>query len=251
MAYQRREQSEADIYHVTQRGSGRHLIFEDDADRDRFLEVLSQELDDRSADLYAFALMGNHVHLLLRSDMAALARIMQNCGRRYAVYYNRRHDHIGHLMQGRYGSVPIKGDAQLMETVRYIHRNPIEAGLSKTCLFEWSSYREYVGSPRLCTTAPVLDLFGGVRQFADFHKAQCDESSLAHRSKPILRLSDAAALETLEDVLCEAGLGEVPVESKVRRDEVLAELRLRGLSIRQIERLTGIGRGIVSRACKS
>ena len=125
MPYRQRERSEGEVYHVTMRGTGRQLIFEDAKDRERFLEVLARETSENDAEVLAWCLMGNHAHILLHVPLEKMAVIMRELGRTYAMYFNARHDRVGHLLQGRYGSVPVKTDAQLLETVRYIHRNPV------------------------------------------------------------------------------------------------------------------------------
>ena len=104
MGYRRRRQCESQIYHVMARGVGRMLLFEDDADRSRYLSFLDEALSRHDLDVLAWCLMDNHIHLLVRGQLERVAKVMQLAGRSYALYFNRRHDHVGHLFQGRYAS---------------------------------------------------------------------------------------------------------------------------------------------------
>lgn len=133
MGYRRRRQCESQIYHVMARGVGRMLLFEDDADRSRYLSFLDDALSRHDLDVLAWCLMDNHIHLLVRGQLERVAKVMQLAGRSYALYFNRRHDHVGHLFQGRYASKPIEGNEHLLTVVRYIHQNPIESGASENC----------------------------------------------------------------------------------------------------------------------
>ena len=95
---------EGGIYHITSRGNDRQTIFRDAQDRERFLERLADSAQDYQVRIYLFCLMPNHVHLLLETPLGNLDRFMGSLLTGYAVYFNRRHQRVGHLMQGRYGA---------------------------------------------------------------------------------------------------------------------------------------------------
>ena len=164
-----RVQSTADIYHVIARGTGRQIIFEDDDDRQRFLMYLSAALRDAGAELLAWCLMENHVHLLIHAPLPDLSAAMRRVCGTYALRFNAKTGRVGHLFQDRFKSEAVSDDAYLMTVVRYIHENPAKAGVGAVDAYPWSSYREYVGAPVLCTTDFVLEVFGGVDNFAAFH----------------------------------------------------------------------------------
>lgn len=252
MGYRRRRQCESQIYHVMARGVGRMLLFEDDVDRSRYLSFLDDALSRHDLDALAWCLMDNHIHLLVRGQLERVAKVMQLAGRSYALYFNRRHDHVGHLFQGRYASKPIEGNEHLLTVVRYIHQNPIESGASESCHYSWSSYGAYLGLPHCASRrfdeTAVLGLLGSVAEFRRFHELPGSSFVATARHRPTSSMSMEAATAVLRGVLGEAGIGEVPLHDKAARDAIIVELRARGLSIRQVERLTGIGRGIVSRA---
>lgn len=248
MVHRRRERCESDIYHVVVRGVGRQLLFEDDRDNDRFLAALLSRAESEGVELYAWCLMGNHAHMLMHGCIEAISSLMQTVNRSYAAYFNIKYDRVGHLMQGRFRSVPVKDDAQLVATVVYIHRNPVEAGLSKDCCYKWSSYDHYLSPCRPPGMSRVLDIFGGVGAFEEAHAVASGANAQAAARLRAPRMSDSHAREVLRDVLSLCGHEEIPGDDKAKRNEVLAELRRRGLSIRQIERLTGIGRNVIANA---
>lgn len=248
MAYERRKRCESEIYHIIARGEGRMLIYEDSFDRVKFLELMRAHRGECSIDLLAWCLMGNHVHLILRGDLSCISKFMEKVERSYARYFNARHDHVGHLFQGRFKSVPIESDGQLLETVRYVHRNPVEGGISESCDFKWSSYSEYIGNADICDTALVLETIGGLGEFKRFHANACDSGVLPARSTRARRLSEGEALDLVSRILRDMGLEAIPTQDKALRDSVLAKMKREGTSIRQIERATGIGRNIIAAA---
>lgn len=161
--------SEADLYHVTTRGVGRRDIFEDAADHLRFLDMLHKRLLPNGVRLLAWCLMENHVHLLLGGDLIDVSSLMQSLLTSYAGYFNIRHGHVGHVFQGRFDSKPIQSEAQLLETIRYIHQNPVRAGTAPDCNYRWSSYESFLSDVKTDEANGILDLFGGRDNFVAFH----------------------------------------------------------------------------------
>lgn len=117
------------LHHVIMRGIDKMPIFRDNADRDNFVERLKNILKDDAAFCFAWSLMPNHVHLLLKTGKTSISTIMRRLLTGYAVYFNRKHDRAGHLFQNRYKSILCQEDAYLLELVRYIHLNPLRAGI--------------------------------------------------------------------------------------------------------------------------
>ncbi len=174
------------IYHVTSRGNERRAIFKDDADRHRFLERLAESAETHQVRVYQYCLMGNHVHVLLETPLGNLDRFMGSLLTGYTVYFNRRHQRAGHLMQGRYGAQVVEGTEYLLKLSRYIHLNPVHTRETKRLLlaertqvlrrYAWSSYPEYTGSRTPCgwlDTAPVLALLEGGKPGAERTAYRC------------------------------------------------------------------------------
>jgi Transposase and inactivated derivatives len=119
------------VQHIMVRGIERAKIFESDADRDQLIQRLSDILSDTKTTCYAWSLMPNHFHLLLRTGETPISTVMRRLLTGYAVRYNLRHRRTGHLFQNRFKSVLCQEDAYLLELVRYIHLNPMRAGVVK------------------------------------------------------------------------------------------------------------------------
>jgi putative transposase len=111
------------------RGIDRQTIFRDDADRDDLLRRVSGLVHDRQMSVYAWALMPNHFHLLVRTEEMSLERSMRSLLTGFATVFNRRHERVGHLFQNRYKSVVCEAERYFLELVRYIHLNPLRGGI--------------------------------------------------------------------------------------------------------------------------
>ncbi len=117
------------LHHIISRGIDRRKIFEDDRDRHDFLKNLGLILEQTETACFAWSLMSNHFHLLLRTGVAPIATVMRRLLTGHAIRYNRRHHRHGHLFQNRYKSILCQEDGYLLELVRYIHLNPLRARL--------------------------------------------------------------------------------------------------------------------------
>ena len=134
------------LYHVTSRGDRREPIFEDDADRERFLDVLGDVCDDFNWVCHAWCLMGNHYHLVIETPDGNLSKGMRQLNGVYTQYSNRRHHRVGHLFQGRYKAILVDGDSYLLELARYVVLNPARAGMvCEPGAWPWSRYRAMLG----------------------------------------------------------------------------------------------------------
>ena len=127
------------LHHIIVRGIERRRIFSDDQDRDNFIERLGDILTETKTFCFAWALIPNHAHILLRTGQSLLATVMRRLLTGYAVSYNRRHRRHGHLFQNRYKSILCQEDPYLLELVRYIHLNPLRAKIVKS-LIEADTY---------------------------------------------------------------------------------------------------------------
>ena len=247
MARRPRERSEADIYHAISRGVGRQRIFEDDVDRAEFMAALAASAARTETDIWAWCLMENHVHLLARAPLDRLSEAMRVLQTRYALFFNAAHGHAGHLFQGRFKSIAVNSDSQLVATVCYIHRNPVAAGIVRSCAdYRWSSYNEYLNLPEKDSRKFVVEAFGSLDEFVRIHSSGGDD--VPDSSSAGCRMGDAEAMSLLVDVCGPGGAEALVSMGKRERDNALRLLKASGLTVRQIERLTGIGRSIIQRA---
>ena len=119
------------LYHVTSRGNARQKVFRDDRDYQRRLDWLRRAVETYGWRLHAFALMPNHDHLFVETPLANLSAGMHYLNGSYTSYFNRRHKQVGHLFQGRFKAVLIENEGHYWEVSRYIHLNPVRAGLAQ------------------------------------------------------------------------------------------------------------------------
>jgi len=177
------------VYHVTARGNGRQALFADDADCERFLQVLAAVVARYRLLCHAYCLMGNHYHLLLETLEANLSRAMRQLNGVYAQHFNRRHERSGHVTEGRFHAQVIDRDSYLHEVCRYIALNPVRAALaSHPRDWRWSSYRATAGevrAPAFLTVDWVLSLHRAAsrseaeRRYARFVMAGLREADAA------------------------------------------------------------------------
>jgi REP element-mobilizing transposase RayT len=177
MARPIRIEYEGAVYHVTIRGNERKSLFKTDADRERFINALSDSVERYSIRLYLYILMQNHAHFVLATPCGNLSRFMQRFQTAYTVYYNKRHRRSGHLMQGRFGASLVEEDRYILKLSRYVHLNPvfIRANKSKSAAerlsilhaYRWSSYLAYIGKcdrEDFVDYSPVLAMMEGSKR---------------------------------------------------------------------------------------
>ena len=142
MARQPRIHFTGAVYHVMLRGNARAEIFFEKDDRHRFYLLLQEGVERFGCRIHAFCLMTNHVHLAVQVGATPLSRSMQNLTFRYRQWINHRDRRVGHLFQGRYKAILINRDDYLLELVRYIHLNPVQARLVRApAAYRWSGHR--------------------------------------------------------------------------------------------------------------
>ena len=154
-------------YHVIVRGNNRQRLFTTDTDRTGFLALVAEGVERFGHQVHAYCLMTNHVHLAVQVGAVSLSKIVHNLSFRFARRMHRRLGRTGHFFERRYRARLIETDRSLLQVVRYIHRNPVEADLvDAPGSYRWSSHRDYVRRepPSWLTTAMVLRLCAGSEQ---------------------------------------------------------------------------------------
>ena len=239
------ERSESGFYHVVAKGNGGQNLFEDASDYRAFLELAAAAAEKCDILVHAYCLMSNHVHLLLEDRGNRLSDFMKSLTTGYAMRFNAKTGHIGHVFQQRFKSQPVESEAYLLQAARYIHNNPAKAGICPADEYLWSSYHEYVSGIRGITTVPlILELCGGREGFRAFQAQGEGDYRFGQRS----RVTDAEAREVARRILGDIVPGDVKAMERPRRNALLFDLKDAGLSVRQIERLTGLGKWIISEA---
>ncbi|MBC8519249.1 MAG: transposase [Gammaproteobacteria bacterium] len=147
------------------RGNAKQTIFTEAVEYQQFEKILAQGLEAHQVKLHAYCWMKNHLHLALQVGKIPLSKLMQSLSQRYTVWFNHRHDRVGHLFQGRYKDILIDSDQYLLELIRYIHLNPVRANLvTDSADYPHSSHRAYSG---IAAAPPWLTMDWGLGQFGE------------------------------------------------------------------------------------
>jgi len=237
MARQWRIEYPGAIYHVLSRGNGRQDIFLDDDDRFAFLDLLQSLADRYEIEVYAYVLMGNHYHLLLKTQEPNLSRGMQWLGTAYTRGFHLRHHTSGHLFQGRFKSFLVENCAYLLQLSLYIHRNPIRAKIvPRLADYAWSSYRYYAykkKAPKWLDTGLILGQFTAENRRAAYRRKI---QRYAHEEKRIweevtygLAYGSQAFIADLKKRFLKDGTDvELPQRNRLLRDMDARQLAERG-----------------------
>lgn len=246
-----RQKSETSIYHIVTRGVSKQIIFEDDDDRAFFMKCVSRVVHGGGLMLIAWCLMDNHFHLVVKANLEQLSMSMHSLLCAYSGYFNRVHMRSGPLFEGRFKSESVVSDAHLLSVIRYVHMNPVKAGLSQSLHFPWSSYDEIISGSGWADSSFAMGMFNSPDEFAAFHEAQEKEFSfLDIGSGTKRRLTDKEAQNVAVDILGGISPHSVLQMNRTERDNALARMKCGGLSVRQIQRLTGLSVGTISKAGK-
>jgi len=260
MPRQARIYSETGIYHIMMRGNEKRKIFLDDEDRRRFIYTLFEKASEEKSDIYAYCLMDNHVHLLLREDGVNIARLMKRINVSFVYYFNKKYKRVRHLFQDRYKSEVVDNEDYLLAAVRYIHNNPVKAGIVRSPEeYWWSSYYDYINTKKRneLITDKILNIFSkniavAVKQFIDFSSLDCDIEFIdfIEKSKDEIRLEqEKHAMETLDAILSYKGLyiDDLLKKENCRliNESIIYLKKEFNLSARQIALITSVSRGTV------
>ena len=247
-----RTKSNSGIYHIIMRGINRQTIFEDEEDYKKFIHTIQRFKEICEYKIYAYCLMGNHFHILLKEGTEPLETIMRRICGCYVFWYNRKYERIGSLFQDRYKSEPIEENEYLFNVIRYIFRNPIKAGIVNNVQnYKWTNYLDYIQGFNHTEIDFVLNIINTDREkaisgFIEYVNRNDDDKCLDIQDKRSITDDNARIIiRTQCNVDHAIDIQKFTVD---KRNIYLKDLKERcGLSIRQIERLTGISRGVIQR----
>lgn len=244
------------------RGNERRDIFLDDADRLTFIDFLYAKKSDEGCLLYAYCLMDNHVHIVVKEGCNGIAKLMKRIGTSYVKYFNQKYQRVGHLFQDRYKSENIETDSYFLTVIRYVHQNPEKAGIDRYEVYKWSSYQAYLSGPGVTRYLPemaeVLGMFSQETEvaldcFRQFHTEYDGEVCLdICNCREVDEKIEADVRRLLNDILQSNGVTLKDIAKK-ENTHILKELVLKlrndtGLSGRKLSQLTGINRETIRRA---
>lgn len=245
MPREARLKSESGIYHVMLRGINRQTIFEDNEDCEKYLQCIKDCKEISGFILYAYCLMGNHVHLLIKEMKEPLEQIFKRLGSRYVYWYNWRHKRCGHLFQDRFKSEPIKDDdRQFVAALRYIYMNPVKAKIcGKPEEYRWSSYLN-----KALTDNDCIDEIITADQLHILMKETGDEQFLELSDDN--RLTDNEASELIKEISGAYDSNAFQNLASEKLKEYISILHNKGCSIRQLVRITGLTKSKIERILK-
>ncbi len=252
MPRQARRKSKSGTYHVMLRGINQQQIFEDREDFDKFIQVLKDCKAISEFKLFAYCLMGNHIHLLIKPEKEPLEQIFKRIGGRFVYWYNIKYQRVGHLFQDRFKSEPVEDDSYFLMVIRYIHQNPVKAGICKNIAdYQYSSYNEYIISKAsLIDTDFLFDMISQ-KEFVRYNNTTNADKCLDIDVAKKMRLTDEQAQKVIEKYSNCYSVADFQKLDTKSRDKFIVLFKEKGLSIRQISRLTGIGKGIVEKYLKN
>ncbi len=245
-----RKKSCKQIYHVMLRGINKQQIFYDKEDFRIFTRLLERYKEPCGYQLYAYCLMGNHIHLLIREgNETTLGDIFRHIGSAFVYWYNIKYERAGHLFQDRYKSEPVENEAYLLTVFRYILMNPVKAGLcSAPEQYPYSSAAEYLkGTKGITDTSIIRGMLedASMREFITRkNEDQCMDMDETTRK----RMTDEQAKGMINQELGST----IPAIGKAKERKGLNasinRLVHSGISIRQLSRLTGISKKVIENA---
>ena len=237
--------SESGVYHILFRGVNQQNIFEEDADFNKLKETIATVKQDLGFEVYAYCFMSNHVHIVLKEkSFGDISLIMKRILTKYARWYNIKYGRSGALIANRYKSVPVEIDEYFLHLIRYVHQNPVKAGIvDKVENYPYSSYVEYVNKSDLTDTDFLLQMIS-VEEFVDYHQ---EIEEMNFRVTDSKKKTDEDVLMFLKKNYKIDNPKSISKFSKVDRDKILAELK-KEFPIRQLQRITGISRGVITKA---
>ena len=246
-----RERSEIGIYHVIMRGINKQNIFEDEEDHQKFIEKLAHYKKASGYMIYGYCLMDNHIHLLLGEGNEMVGKAIQRISSSYVRWYNQKYDRCGHLFQERFKSETVEDEAYFLTVLRYIHQNPLKAGVTKILEeYRWSSYCQYIRSDGIVDIDTALGIFSEEREkaqklFCEHCVEETQDKCLEYQQKAVVK--DQQIFEHLHSMGI-ASISELQQLGKAKRNDVLRRLKEQdGITIRQLARITGISKSVIDR----
>lgn len=246
--------SETGLYHIIFRGINKENVFYEDADYKKIKEIIRRVKNEMGFELYAYCLMTNHVHLFLKEkNPGEIAKIMSKLLSHYATWFNKKYERSGALFGNRYKSEPVEDDRYLISLMRYIHQNPVKAGIVKSVEeYPHSSYSEYIEKNEdMVDTYFILEILSedrdnAISQFVDINKTmEKEEFEITDSRKNSARIrrtvmSMIGGTDPLEMKNIDANLRNTVIRKLVMEE---------GVSKSGLSRVIDISRHTISKIC--
>ncbi len=246
-----RKKSNTGIYHIILRGINKQTIFEDDKDSEKFLSTIVRFKEVCRYEIYGYCFMSNHVHLLIKEGEENISSVVKRICSSYVYWYNWKYNRCGHLFQERFKSEAVENDAYLLTVLRYIHQNPVKAGLVKSAKdYKWSSYHNYIKKQGITDTDFILQILSDskdntVVSFIEYMHQKNTDTCLDYEEK--IRLSDKEVKNLMSKLGIDCNSTLQRLDKELRNDILRTLKSTKGVSIRQLSRITGISKSVIDR----
>lgn len=244
------------------RGINKQDIFFDKQDYLEFQNIIKKTKNTFFYQLYSYVLMPNHIHLEIKDENQKLSQIIHSMATSYANYFNRKYKRVGHLFENRFQSRNVENLYYILNLVRYIHQNPVKAGIDQMNKYTWSSYHEYFEKGRVDEEHRIVDTDGILLMFSE-EKKQAEKEFLEFNKKSLKfqdslelleyemrnKLTDEEVIYFIKQELGIYNIQEIQKYNIDYRDEIIQKIRkIQGVTQPQIARVLGIGIKIIQRA---
>lgn len=258
MARESRKESPTKYYHVMMRGNNKEMIFENEAEKQYFLDQLQFQSNEGNIIIVAYCIMDNHVHLLINADILTMSESLKWINIKFASKYNYKYERVGHVFQGRYKSEIINNENHLVQVLRYIHNNPVSAKMvPQVSEYKWSSYNHYLYEKDNIIDPYekqlILEIFSkSTKQFQEFHLKE-ETNEFLEISIDLEKQKEEKAEKIITkylDIHNIKNYDELRDNKKILEELVIELINTSKLSHRRISELLGLNRGRIHSIAK-
>lgn len=253
-----REKSISNIYHIIFRGNDQQDIFFDNQDRFIFLNKVRETMEIFNYEVYAYCLMSNHIHMVIKIKDDILSKAMQSLEVRYIAYFNKRTNRRGHFFESRFYSKRVEFLSYFLNVCRYIHRNPEKANIEKTEKYKWSSFSSYIGNSNnykgIVNKKVLLHYFDNdIENLKKFTLEYNDRDDLYQLAEYELidKLNDDEVCELIKKGLNLKNASDISLLGINEKNQALRELKnMQKTNLSQLARVTRVSRYYINKVWK-
>ncbi len=264
MPREARRLSNNKVYHCMIRGVNQQDIFFEEQDYLKFQEIIKRTKQKFLYQLYSYVLMPNHIHLEIKDENQKLSQIIHNIATIYAKYFNDKYQRKGHLFESRFLSKNVESQYYILNLIRYIHQNPVKAGISSIDKYKWSSYSEYFINECIDCKDKIVDKEEILKMVEEQEKTEVkdffkfnnrtikfEDSIELLEFEMRSKLKDEEVIYFINKKLGISNIQEIQNYNVVKRNKIIQEIKkIKGVTQPQIARILGLSVGIVERVKK-
>lgn len=247
----KRKKSKTNIYHVMGRALNKQILFEDERDCLVFLSYLKEAKEEYKFDVYAYCLMNNHFHLVIKDNHNNLSKTMNNICQRYSKYYNKKNNRTGYVFNDRFHSEPIENNEYLLACIRYVHQNPVKAMIcEKANKYKFTSYHAYNNYKSNYLGLVDCEIVYAIMSKDEFLKFNNDSNHDRFMDAVNNKLNDNGVLKILYKISNVKSRIEFENLTEAEKCYHILKLLDYGIPIVQLSRVSGLSYGKIQRIKK-